>query len=172
VTSKANYTRLRDLLAQGKWKEADQETTDLLLRISNRKQEGWLRAKDVKNLSCEDLRTMDRLWVAYSQGKFGFSVQREIYQSLGGTSEYNADIWSKFGDRVGWRVNSNWLHYKDVTFDQKALEGHLPTSVVAARNYSVVAARIEGRGGGWEGYNYWGKWWGVTFFLRSVACEL
>lgn len=160
-----NYTKLRDLLAQGKWKEADQETTDLLLRISNRKQEGWLRAEDVKNLSCEDLRTMDKLWVAYSQGKFGFSVQREIYQSLGGTSEYNADIWRKFGDRVGWRVNSNWLHYKDVTFDQKALEGHLPTSVVAARNYSVVAARIEG-----SDVLFWGLG-GVTFIL-SVACGL
>ncbi|WP_228051512.1 GUN4 domain-containing protein [Microcystis aeruginosa] len=121
-----NYTKLRDLLAQGKWKEADQETTDLLLRVSNRQKEGWLREEDVKNLSCEDLRTMDKLWVAHSQGKFGFSVQREIYQSLGGTSEYNNDVYRKFGDRVGWRVKDVERYYSDVTFDQKAQSGHLP----------------------------------------------
>ena len=135
VTSKANYTRLRDLLAQGKWKKADQETTDLLLRGSNR--ELFLRDEDFKNLSCEDLRTMDRLWVAYSQGKFGFSVQREIYQSLGGTSEYNQDVYNKFGDRVGWRKGWIWLddfrsrsepagEEQELTFDQKANKGHLP----------------------------------------------
>ena len=124
-----NYTKLRDLLAQGKWKEADQETTDLLLRVSNREKEGWFREEDVKNLSCEDLRTMDKLWVAYSRGKFGFSVQREIYQSLGGTREYNSDIYDKFGERVGWRVNGGWIYYKDLTFDQKARTGHLPRGV-------------------------------------------
>jgi len=123
-----NYTKLRDLLAQGKWKEADQETTDLLLRVSNREKEGWLTPEDVKNLSCEDLRTMDKLWFAHSNGKFGFSVQSEIYQSLGGTRQYNVDIYSKFADRVGWRENGNWIYYKDVTFDQRgARTGHLPT---------------------------------------------
>lgn len=124
-----NYTKLRDLLAQGKWKEADQETGDLLLRVSNRKKEGWLRNEDVKNLSCEDLRTMDKLWVAYSNGKFGFSVQRQIYRSLGGTEELNSNIYQKFGDRVGWRVNGSWIYYNNATFDQKAQSGHLPTPV-------------------------------------------
>ena len=122
-----NYTKLRDLLAQGKWKEADQETTDLLLRVSNREKEGWLRTEDVKNLSCEDLRTMDKLWFAHSNGKFGFSVQSEIYRSLGGTRQYNVDIYSKFADRVGWRVNGDWIHYTDATFDQKLdRTGYLP----------------------------------------------
>ena len=124
-----NYTKLRDLLAQGKWKEADQETGDLLLRVSNRKKDGWLRNEDVKNLSCEDLRTMDKLWVAYSNGKFGFSVQRQIYRSLGGTEELNSNIYQKFGDRVGWRVNGSWIYYNNATFDQKAQSGHLPTPV-------------------------------------------
>ena len=146
-----DYTKLRDLLAQGKWKEADQETTDLLLRVSNREKEGWFREEDVKNLSCEDLRTMDKLWVAYSRGKFGFSVQREIYQSLGGTREYNSDIYDKFGERVGWRVNGGWIYYKDVTFDQKARTGHLPLHL-----------------SGWGGLRRGGS----DFFLRSGPCEL
>jgi hypothetical protein len=140
-----DYTRLRDLLAQGKWQEADQETTNLLIRASNRQNEGWLRKEDVKNLSCEDLRTMDKLWVAYSQGKFGFSVQREIYQSLGGTSEYNYVIWSKFGDRVGWRVNEKWIYYDDITFDQKAMRGHLPLGVAKVEGCSVGLGDLCGR---------------------------
>jgi hypothetical protein len=117
-----NYTKLRDLLAQGKWKEADEETSDLVLIVSNRQKDRWLRTEDVKNLSCEDLATMDRLWVAYSQGKFGFSVQREIYRSLGGTKNFNENVWNNFIDRVGWRG--------DITFDLKAPGGHLPNASI------------------------------------------
>ena len=127
VSSKGiNYTKLQNLLAQGKWKEADLETSNLLLKVSNREQQGWLREGDVKNLSCEDLKMMDSLWVAHSQGRFGFSVQREIYRSLGGTSKHNSDIYDKFGDKVGWRVNGSWLRYDNITCDQKAKKGHLP----------------------------------------------
>lgn len=142
-----NYTKLRDLLAQGKWKEADQETGDLLLRVSNREKEGWLRNEDVKNLSCEDLRTMDKLWVAYSNGKFGFSVQRQIYRSLGGTEELNQSILFKFGDRVGWLVNGSWIFYNNATLT-KAQSGHLPTPVAGVNT------------------------WLGGFFFPSVPCEL
>lgn len=141
-----NYTKLRDLLAQGKWKEADQETGDLLLRVSNREKEGWLRREDVKNLSCEDLRTMDKLWVAYSKGKFGFSVQRQIYRSLGGTEELNQSILLKFGDRVGWLVNGSWIFYNNATLT-KAQSGHLPTPVAGVDTM-------------------------FGFFFPSVPCEL
>ncbi|MFM6219570.1 MAG: GUN4 domain-containing protein, partial [Dolichospermum sp.] len=43
-----------------------------------------------------------------------------------GTREYNQEIWLKFGDKVGWTILGNWLYYKDITFDKKAPEGHLP----------------------------------------------
>ncbi|WP_410175078.1 GUN4 domain-containing protein [Nodularia spumigena] len=66
------------------------------------------------------------MWVKYSNGRFGFSVQKRIYQSLGGTREYNREIWEAFGDKVGWRKGGNWLHYTDITFDIKSPEAHLP----------------------------------------------
>jgi len=78
------------------------------------------------NFPCEDLRTIDQLWVKYSGGRFGFSVQAKIYRELGGTRKYNERVWDAFGDRVGWRVNNIWIYYKDVTFDLKAPHGHLP----------------------------------------------
>jgi hypothetical protein len=38
-----NYSRLQQLLAAGKWKEADQETDKVMLQVAGREREGWLR---------------------------------------------------------------------------------------------------------------------------------
>jgi serine/threonine protein kinase len=127
-----DYSKLRDLLTQGKWKEADEETTRVMLAVAKREKEGCLDVKDIDNFPCEDLHTIDQLWVKYSNGKFGFSVQKRIYQSLGGTREYKSEIWEKFGDKVGWIKGGKWLYYKDITFDKKAPEGHLPSEGVSA----------------------------------------
>jgi hypothetical protein len=97
-----------------------------MLAVAKREKEGWLNTNSIDNFPCEDLRTIDQLWVKYSDGRFGFSVQKRIYQSLGGTREYKTDIWEKFGDKVGWRKRGKWLYYRDITFDKKAPEGHLP----------------------------------------------
>ncbi|MBO1057284.1 MAG: protein kinase [Dolichospermum sp. JUN01] len=121
-----DYRKLRDYLAQGKWKEADEETVRVMLAVAKREKEGWLDVEHIDNFPCEDLRTIDQLWVKYSDGRFGFSVQKRIYQGFGGTREYNEEIWEKFGDKVGWRKGGNWLYYKDITFDKKAPEGNLP----------------------------------------------
>ncbi|MFM6006400.1 MAG: GUN4 domain-containing protein, partial [Sphaerospermopsis kisseleviana] len=68
-------------------------------------------------------------WVKYSEGRFGFSVQKEIYQEVGGTREYNKEIWENFGDRVGWRKDY-WLMYNQLNFTTDAYKdakaGHLP----------------------------------------------
>jgi serine/threonine-protein kinase len=139
-----DYRKLDRLLASGEWKEADQETAIKMLEVAGRTKEGWLRSEDIDQFPCEDLRTIDQLWVKYSNGCFGFSVQKRIYESLGGSREYDrkiwkafgdrvgwrvniGKIWEAFGDRVGWRVNSKWLYYyNDLKFNTKAPQGHLP----------------------------------------------
>ncbi len=124
-----DYTKLRDLLKAGNWREADEETANRMLEAAGRTEEGWLRVEDIDNFPCEDLRTIDQLWVNYSNGRFGFSVQKRIYQSLGGTREYNEEVWEAFGDRVGWRKEGDWLYYNDLSFDISAQSGHLPGDV-------------------------------------------
>ncbi|MFM5886919.1 MAG: GUN4 domain-containing protein, partial [Dolichospermum sp.] len=119
-----DYNKLRDLLKAEKWQEADKETRRVMLAVAKREEKGWFNVESIDNFPCADLRTIDQLWVKYSDGKFGFSVQKRIYQGLGGTREYNQEIWLKFGDKVGWRKGGNWLYYKDITFDKKAPEGH------------------------------------------------
>ena len=144
-TSNMDYRKLRDYLAQGKWKEADEETIRVMLAVAKREKEGWLDEGSIDNFPCADLRTIDQLWVKYSDGRFGFSLQKRIYKGLGGTREYDSDIWNKFGDKVGWRKGGNWLYYKDVTFDKKAPEGHLPgMGVVRFRDW-LGLRRVGGR---------------------------
>ncbi|MFM6610153.1 MAG: GUN4 domain-containing protein, partial [Dolichospermum sp.] len=85
-----DYRKLRDLLKAGKWKEADEETLRVMLAVA-REREGWLNVESIDNFPCADLRTIDQLWVKYSDGRFGFSVQKRIYQSLGGTRPNNCN---------------------------------------------------------------------------------
>ncbi|WP_293157596.1 MULTISPECIES: serine/threonine-protein kinase [unclassified Microcoleus] len=121
-----DYRQLDRLLASGKWEEADEETYKKMLEAAGRTKDGLLRAEDIDRFPCEDLRTIDQLWVKYSNGRFGFSVQKRIYESLGGTRKYDVKIWDAFGDRVGWRVNKKWLHLNELKFDTKAPKGQLP----------------------------------------------
>lgn len=126
-----DYSKLTQLLAAKKWKEADLETTSILLRVSNRVQEGWMRAEDFQHFPCKDLRILDQLWAKYSGGRFGYQVQKGIWESIGGKIDLDYRIWCRFGDRLGWRVNGNWLNYSDLTFDSEtAPSGHLPAGGV------------------------------------------
>jgi serine protease Do len=129
--AKADYTKLEQLLAAGKWGEADMETANKILEVAGRQKEGWLD-NDMENFSCPDLRAMDRLWVKYSDGRFGFSVQKQIYQSLGGTGDtkvYDEKVWLDFQQAIGWKQKGKFgdhLSYSQLTFNTNAPSGHLP----------------------------------------------
>ncbi|WP_051470217.1 GUN4 domain-containing protein [Fischerella sp. PCC 9605] len=96
-----DYTPLRDLLVAGQWQKADEETGAVMLKIARRVKDGWLREEDFTEFPCLDLETIDRLWVKYSQGRFGFSVQSRIWESVG-------QDYAKFGDVVGWQLGSSF----------------------------------------------------------------
>jgi hypothetical protein len=127
-----DYTRLQDLLANHKWQEADRETANAMLKVAGREKQGWLDVEDVDNFPCEDLQTIDRLWVEFSNGKFGLSVQKEIYQNLGGTRKFDLSIWGKFGDTIGWRNRGKWKLYSEMNWenpmDSDTPRGHLPAA--------------------------------------------
>ena len=122
-----DYTHLQDLLAAGEWQKADRETEAVMLQVSGREEEGWLTEEDMETFPCQDLRTIDQLWVKYSDGRFGFSIQKYIWQDIENTTkDDNVDTWKYFGDKVGWRVNDYWIGYSNLTFSLDAPEGHLP----------------------------------------------
>jgi len=74
------YGRLENLLQTGQWKAADQETFHLMDQTLER---SWT-VQGLLNYPCEDLRRLNDLWLHYSNGRFGFSVQKEIYVACGG----------------------------------------------------------------------------------------
>ena len=53
-------------------------------------------------------------------------MQKQIYQGVGGTMEFDYDNYKKFGDKVGWRKGGYWLNYSELTFSEKHYTGHLP----------------------------------------------
>lgn len=121
-----DYSKLRNLLAAKKWQEADLETSKLMLRAVQCEEKGWLDRESIEEFPCDDLHTIDQLWEEYSNGHFGFSVQNRIYQSLGGSNEYDSDVWETFRYIVGWVKKGQRLYYNDLTFSEKAPAAHLP----------------------------------------------
>ncbi|MBW4522325.1 MAG: GUN4 domain-containing protein [Scytolyngbya sp. HA4215-MV1] len=125
-----DYRHLQELLAAGKWKEADQETADQMLKAMGKEKWWDVEKKDLLNFPCQDLQTIDALWVHYSQGRFGFSVQKQIYLDCGAQLDgnYPGDkIWEKFCDRIGWRMNNKYISLDQVTYSTSAPMGHLPS---------------------------------------------
>jgi len=121
-----DYTKLRDLLASGKWKEADEETTEKMLEVAGCTFIGYLMNSKINRFPIEDLGTIDLLWVKYSNGRFGFSAQKNTYESLGGTRKSDQKIWEEFGDIVGWRVNGRWLSASQLKLASNTQIGNLP----------------------------------------------
>ncbi len=143
-----DYTRLRDLLKDGEWKEADQETLKVMLKAAKREKEGWLDIDSIEQFPCTDLRTIDQLWVKYSNGRFGFSVQKRVWESVGGNPNGDLGTWYDFGERVGWRkrgfnLEENWRDYNELIFNVQAPKGHLPVSVVSEYLALDYFSRVE-----------------------------
>ncbi|MBD2778056.1 caspase, EACC1-associated type [Iningainema tapete] len=137
-----DYTKLRDLLAAGKWQEADYETYLVMLQAVGRKEHDWIREEELLNFPCTDLRTIDKLWVKYSNGRFGFSIQKKIYLEVSGKldGKYDSETWSKFAEGVGWKMEGE---EKNVTYDTSAPKGHLPVGGFMGFMEGVFFSRIE-----------------------------
>ena len=111
----SRYAKLMSYLVAGEWREADQETLVVMLQVRNRESEGYLEVKDLKEFPCEDLQTIDRLWVEASNGHFGFSVQKKIWEECGSPTTSGKE-WDRFCVIVGWQ-NSDataYVEYKDL----------------------------------------------------------
>ncbi|MHC5827939.1 MAG: GUN4 domain-containing protein, partial [Nostoc sp.] len=120
--STIDYTHLRDLLAKGKWQLADQETWDLMCQGLAKPKGSYIFSSNIDKFTCEDLQTIDHLWVNYSHGRFGFSVQTLIYKNVNG--DYGI-----FCNQVGWHVYNYSYANSEFNFSLKAPIGHLPSRI-------------------------------------------
>lgn len=98
-----------------------------MLEVAGRQKEGSLREENIANFPCEDLRTIDQLWKKYSNERFGFSVQKHIWEKVcGKIGVLDDDIYIKYSERVGWLVDGEWLTDNQLTYGINAPQGHLP----------------------------------------------
>lgn len=115
-----DFSQLRDLLMEGRWREADEETWRIIRQSAGREGADYLYTADLAQISTHDLLRVDRLWSEYSRGKFGFSVQKKVWY------EVNQN-WQRFTNRVGWRKSeSEMKDYASLDFSLNAPTGHLP----------------------------------------------
>jgi len=182
-----DYRSLQYILASQKLKKADEKTRKLVLQAANRS-DNWLRNEDIQSLGCEDLFIIDRLWTIYSQGRFGFSVQKRIWESLD-AKKWDRGRGEEFSDRVGWHKQQTETdnYYdrdhlytikrrKDIPCDLNAPEGNLP-SICEFGGGELLSwydppDTESTMGFYWTG-GYRNKWSNDSFFgAEMVACFL
>lgn len=154
-----DYRELEKLLKAQEWRSADELTAKHMLKVANRESQGWLDEASIKIFPCEDLRTIDQLWVHYSNSKFGFSIQKKLWLECGGKiGEYDYDVWKKFAAKVGWYhpQNNDWRTYTEFMNDTKNAQNALPSSL-------PIDVLWEWFGGGSLG---------CFFFSLAETCEL
>lgn len=138
-----DYSKLEKFLSDRNWKEAEKETAKVMFAVAkhdcqwsvddiqNIPYPPYLSVDDIQNIPSQDLQIIDRLWIKYSQGKFGFSVQKQIFQKLGGSQGYNShEFWQSFANVVGWEKGDLLFFQSDIraSFDllQEAPVGFFP----------------------------------------------
>ena len=147
--TEGNYQKLDALLQAKKWKEADLETAKIIYAKSNELlpddytyfpwdyqyiNRNCIVSAHIKIIPRRELVTINKLWVKHSKGRFGFSVQKRIWEKLGGGSDTSYtyyEVQDKFGDAVGWRKGDEWLYYVDL-YDSTRVKppGHFPFALM------------------------------------------
>ncbi|OUC13421.1 MAG: molecular chaperone DnaJ [Alkalinema sp. CACIAM 70d] len=146
--------KLTKFLELGQLQNADAETKRLLLELTGREKDGWLRPEDISSLSSQSLSAIDQLWLQYSNGRFGFSVQRQIWQQLGCKSSNDIALQTlsenRFAQSLHWRKGNSWICPWDAfNDDMQAPLGSYP------RAYIFALSGWQSYSRGWLGYLLW-----------------
>ena len=187
-----DYTSLRDLLEAERWREADEKTWDLIIKAGDKNQDKSVSSSEIESFYCSDLGTIDNLWLQYSSGRFGFSVQKQIYEKQKQSYERtSSDLWRDSTDadikplrrlalQVGWKKGTDqdykgYSDYDNLTFSLwSAPVGHLPAlPAYAWQRYFKISYAPYGHDkprGEWERPREWDD--GLeSFFSRLASCQ-
>ncbi|KYC34734.1 hypothetical protein WA1_49280 [Scytonema hofmannii PCC 7110] len=146
-----DYVQLEKLLSNGKWMEADQETSRIMSKLTSKAvdERSFFGSSAIDPFggrkysvafsglySCSELQKIDKLWSKYSQGNFGFMVQSEIARSmtpdlLAIPSSESYQFARQFDKQVGW-TDKKYLRtpdwYREIQNPEKA-RGSLPSKI-------------------------------------------
>ncbi|CAO2838147.1 unnamed protein product [Amaranthus hypochondriacus] len=88
---------LQQHLASGDFRQADDETRRLLIVLAGEAaiKRGYVYFTEVQFIPKDDLKAIDELWKKFSNGRYGYSVQKKIWVKV------NKDF-TRFFIKVGW----------------------------------------------------------------------
>jgi GUN4-like len=113
------------------YRQADEVTRRLLIYLAGEaaQKRGYVFFTEVQFISSDDLRAIDQLWRRYSRGKFGYSVQKRLW-------EKSRQDFTRFFIRIGWmkKLDTEVEQYNYRAFPDEFVwelkddtpEGHLP----------------------------------------------
>ena len=117
-----DYSPLQQYLLNESYEDADRFTSAKLRELAGEKavKRGYVYFSEVESIPGVDLLTLNKLWIVYSRGKFGFTVQAKILESVGGR-------YDKLWPRIGWKKDGIWTRYpKAFNWSIEAPNGHMP----------------------------------------------
>lgn len=127
-----SFDLLEQHLSAKNFRQADEETRRLLIVLAGEaaQDRGYVFFSEVQFISADALKAIDGLWRKHSDGKFGYSVQKKIWEKS------NRDF-TKFFIKVGWMKlleSSEVVQYNYRSFPAEFMwemeegtpEGHLP----------------------------------------------
>lgn len=124
-----HYFSLDKLLKRSDFETANQLTTLILARLLDREQLKIYQITDFLKIPRTDLNLLDALWTKYSDGRFGFSAQKvlwDFYKSQIVNDKTWVDAISEFTEYVGWMNQGFWIKPEEINFSIDAPPGHLP----------------------------------------------
>ncbi|XP_022760999.1 tetrapyrrole-binding protein, chloroplastic [Durio zibethinus] len=126
-----SFDTLQHHLSTQNFRQADEETRRLLIILAGEaaQKRGYVFFSEVQFISEADLKAIDELWKQYSNDRFGYSVQKNLWQKV------NKDF-TKFFLKVGWmkKLDTEIEQYNYRAFPDEFVwelndetpEGHLP----------------------------------------------
>ena len=117
-----DYSPLQRFLLNESYEDADRFTSSKLRELAGEKavKRGYVYFSEVESIPGIDLSTLNKLWIVYSRGKFGFTVQAKILDSVGGR-------YDKLWPRIGWKKDGIWTRYPNsFNWSIEAPNGHMP----------------------------------------------
>lgn len=131
VEAASSYDALCESLASGDFRQADEVTRRLLIVLAGEpaRKRGYVFFSEVQFIPEADLKAIDGLWREHSGGRFGYSVQKKVWEKA------NRDF-TAFFVRLGWmkKLDTEVQQYNYRSFpgeftwelDDETPLGHLP----------------------------------------------
>jgi hypothetical protein len=117
-----DFAPLQRHLVLQEFEDADRITSAILRELASPEavRRGYVYYSEVPAIASADLESLDRLWVCYSRGRFGFSVQGRLLRACNGR-------WSQLWPRLAWKSGGVWTRYPGgFQWSMDAPEGHMP----------------------------------------------